>query len=52
MPILSQLCRQLLNRGKAKMQAIGAIMGKLVHLAFGILKSQKPFDPNYSLTIP
>jgi hypothetical protein len=48
----SQLCRQSIDRGKAKMQAIGAIMRKLVHLAFGILKSQKPFDPNYSLTIP
>jgi len=29
------------------MQVIGALMRKLVHLAFGILKSQKPFDPNY-----
>jgi transposase len=34
------------------MQALGAIMRKLVHLAFGILKSQTPFDPNYSLTTP
>jgi transposase len=42
----------LLDRGKAKMQAIGAIMRKLVHLAFGILKSQQPFDPNHSLTTP
>jgi transposase len=42
----------LLDRGKAKMQAIGAIMRKLVHLAFGILKSQQPFDPNYSIATP
>jgi transposase len=34
------------------MQVIGAIMRKLVHLAFGILESQQPFDPNYSLTTP
>lgn len=40
---------RLLDRGKAKMQAIGAIMRRLVHLAFGILKSQQPFDPNYAL---
>jgi hypothetical protein len=25
---------------------------KLVHLAFGILKSQKPFDPNYLTATP
>jgi hypothetical protein len=27
-------------------------MRKLVHLAFGILKSQKPFDPNYLTATP
>ncbi len=51
-PLLKAFSERLLDRGKAKMQAIGAIMRKLVHLAFGILKSQKPFDPNYSLTTP
>jgi hypothetical protein len=35
-----------------KMQVIGALMRKLVHLAFGILKSQKPFDPNYLNATP
>ena len=48
-PLLKALGDRLLDRGKAKMQAIGAIMRKLVHLAFGILKSQQPFDPNYAL---
>jgi transposase len=51
-PLLQAFSERLLVRGKAKMQAIGAIMRKLVHLAFGILKSQQPFDPNYSLTTP
>jgi transposase len=51
-PLLKAFCERLLDRGKAKMQAIGAIMRKLVHLAFGILKSQQPFDPNHSLTTP
>jgi transposase len=51
-PLLKAFSERLLDRGKAKMQAIGAIMRKLVHLAFGILKSQQPFDPNYSLTTP
>ncbi len=49
-PLLKAFSERLLDRGKAKMQAIGAIMRKLVHFTFGILKSQKPFDPNYSLT--
>lgn len=51
-PLLKTFSERLLDRGKAKMQAIGAIMRKLVHLAFGILKSQKPFDPNYSIATP
>jgi transposase len=51
-PLLKAFSEQLLDRGKAKMQAIGAVIRKLVHLAFGILKSQKPFDHNYLLTTP
>jgi transposase len=51
-PLLQAFSQRLLDRGKAKMQAIGAIMRKLVHLAFGILKSQQPFDPNYSISTP
>jgi transposase len=31
--------------GKAPMVIIGAMMRKLVHVAFGVLKSGKPFDP-------
>jgi hypothetical protein len=34
------------------MQVIGALMLKLVLLAFGILKYQKPFDPNYVIATP
>lgn len=51
-PLLKAFSDRLLDRGKAKMQAIGAIMRKLVHLAFGILKSQQPFDPNYAIATP
>jgi transposase len=51
-PLLKAFRERLLDRGKAKMQAIGAIMRKLVHLAFGILKSQQPFDPNYAIDTP
>jgi len=48
-PLLKAMTERLLGRGKVKMQVIGALMRKLVHLAFGILKSQKPFDPSYLL---
>jgi transposase len=51
-PLLKAIAVRLLGRGKVKMQVIGALMRKLVHLAFGILKSQKPFDPNYLLATP
>ena len=28
------------------MQAIGAVMHKLVRIVFGVLRHQAPFDPN------
>ena len=37
----------LRERGKAKMAVIGAAMRKLIHLAYGVLKTGKPFDPNW-----
>lgn len=37
-------------RGKSKMTVIGAAMRKLIHLAYGVLKTGKPFDPNWTKT--
>ncbi|MEJ7577657.1 MAG: IS110 family transposase [Pyrinomonadaceae bacterium] len=37
----------LRERGKSKMSVIGAAMRKLIHLAYGVLKSGKPFDPEW-----
>ncbi|MDT4894924.1 MAG: hypothetical protein QOH25_2279, partial [Acidobacteriota bacterium] len=31
-----------------EMQIIGAVMRKLIHLAYGVLKSGKPYDPLYA----
>jgi transposase len=42
--------RGLQERGKCKMSVICAVMRKLVHLAFGVLKSGKPFDPQWAKT--
>jgi transposase len=35
---------------KSKMCIVGALMHKLLALAFGILRSGQPFDPNYART--
>jgi len=40
----------LRERGKCKMSVIGAAMRKLIHLAYGVLKTGKPFDPNWAKT--
>lgn len=44
-PILKVFAQRLEQKGYTKMEIIVAVMRKLLHLAFGILKSGKPFDP-------
>jgi len=38
----------LRERGKSKMSVICAVMRKLVHLAYGVLKTGKPLDPQWA----
>ena len=38
--------KRLAASGKPPMLIIGAMMRKLVHVVFGVLKSRKPFDPS------
>lgn len=45
-PIVQAMAQRLHARGKHKMAIIAAVMRKLIHIAFGVLKSGKPFDPN------
>lgn len=45
-PSIKALSLRLKERGLSPMQIIGAAMRKLVHLAYGVLKSGKPFDPS------
>ncbi|MDT8307139.1 MAG: transposase [Anaerolineae bacterium] len=47
-PILASLRQRLLRRGKTKMTVIVAVMRKMVHLCYGVLKTRQPFDPNYA----
>ncbi|HKJ75585.1 MAG TPA: IS110 family transposase, partial [Gammaproteobacteria bacterium] len=35
----------LRDRGKRPMVVVAAAMRKLIHIAFGVLKSQRPFNP-------
>ena len=44
-PYIKDLSERLKTRGKCPMQVIGAAMRKLLHLAYGVLKSGRPFDP-------
>ena len=47
-PHVKALYQRLLARGKSKMSALGAAMRKLVHLCFGVIKTQQPYQPNYA----
>jgi transposase len=47
-PAIKEWAAGLSQRGKCKMQIICAVMRKLIHLAFGVLKSGKPYDPLYA----
>ncbi len=49
-PHVNALYERLLAKNKAKMAAIGAAMRKLVHLCFGVLKNQLPYQANYANT--
>jgi transposase len=49
-PFFQQWATGLQERGKSKMSIICAVMRKLVHLAYGVLKSEKPFDPKWAKT--
>jgi transposase len=46
-PFFQQWARGLRERGKSKMSVICAVMRKLLHLAYGVLKTGKPFDPEW-----
>ena len=46
-PVMIDFYRRLKEKGKNGKVIVCAIMRKLVHLIYGILKSGKPFDQNY-----
>lgn len=50
-PIIVAMVQRLQANGKKKMTIVGAVMRKLVHLAYGVLKHRRPFDPDYLVNV-
>lgn len=48
-PVLRAFSRRLRANGKHGMAVLCAVMRKMVHIAFAVLRSGQPFDPNFSL---
>jgi len=44
-PTIKAFVQRLIDNGKNKMQALGAVMRKLVHICFGVLKNQQKYIP-------
>lgn len=52
-PLIAAFVARLHKQGnKAKMTIVAAVMHKLLRLAYGVLKSNVPFDPNYAAHRP
>lgn len=47
-PVVKKLAKRLEARGKKKSVIRVAAMRKLMHLAYGVIKNKKPFDPAYT----
>ena len=47
-PLMKALRERMAKTGHSTMAIIGAIMRKLLHLAYGVIKTGKPFDPNHA----
>ena len=49
--VVKWFAERLSQNGKTPMQVIGAAMRKLLHIAFGVIKNNRPFDPNPALRV-
>jgi len=48
-PPIRAFCERLKANGKHGKAIVCTALRKLIHLAFAILKSGQPFDPNYAV---
>jgi len=46
-PLMVEMRERLLKAGKPKMLIVGAVMRKLIHLIYGVLKNNQPFNPDF-----
>lgn len=46
-PILKAFAERMTHNGLKPKQVITAVMRKLLHLAYGVLKNKEPFNPHY-----
>jgi transposase len=46
--LIKAFADRLQERGKRPKEIIVAIMRKLIVLVFGVLKTRRPFDPNWA----
>jgi transposase len=51
-PIVKAFCERLAENGLCPMQIVAAAMHKLLHLVYGVLKTGRPFDPDYLVKQP
>ena len=49
-PVIRVFVARLEKRGLCQMSIITAVMHKLLHLVFGVLKTGKKFDPNHAVS--
>ena len=47
--VIRCFANQLSENGKSKMVVIGAVMRKLVHVMYGVIKSKQAFNPAYAV---
>jgi transposase len=50
-PILRAFATRLRQRGKPEPLIIAAVVRKLLHICYGVLKHKTPFDPDYGLQL-
>lgn len=48
--IVREFAKRLSRNGRAPMQIVCAAMRKLLHIAFGVIKNNRPFDPSWRFT--
>jgi len=46
-PLLQPLVERMRSEGRKPIVIIGAVMRKLLHIVYGVLKTGKPYDPDY-----